>query len=41
MKRPFKDSKKKDRVSFLNDFTHNFYKVCNRTDLVSESYRLP
>ncbi|WP_145142527.1 alpha/beta fold hydrolase [Paenibacillus sp. Y412MC10] len=35
----FLDGLKKDRVAFLDDFTHNFFKAGDRTDLVSESFR--
>ncbi|CAM3375132.1 alpha/beta hydrolase [Paenibacillus lupini] len=35
----FQDGLKKDRVAFLDSFTHNFYKAGDRTDLVSESFR--
>lgn len=36
----FQDGLRKDRIAFINDFTHNFFKVGDRTDLVSEPYRL-
>jgi pimeloyl-ACP methyl ester carboxylesterase len=35
----FQDGLKKDRVAFLDGFTHNFFKAGDRTDLVSESFR--
>lgn len=36
----FQAGLKKDRIAFLNDFTHNFFKAGDRTDLVSEANRL-
>lgn len=36
----FQDGLKKDRVAFLDGFTHNFYKAGDKTDLVSESFRV-
>ncbi|MFC5446669.1 alpha/beta fold hydrolase [Paenibacillus aestuarii] len=36
----FQDGLKKDRIAFINDFTHNFFRVGDRTDLVSEPFRL-
>ncbi|MFC5449212.1 alpha/beta fold hydrolase [Paenibacillus aestuarii] len=38
--RGFQDGLKKDRIAFLDGFTHNFFKAGDRTDLVSESCRL-
>lgn len=36
----FQDGLKKDRIAFLDGFTHNFFKAGDRTDLVSESFRV-
>jgi pimeloyl-ACP methyl ester carboxylesterase len=36
----FQDGLKKDRIAFLVGFTHNFFKAGDRTDLVSESFRV-
>ncbi|MDF2670278.1 MAG: alpha/beta hydrolase [Paenibacillus sp.] len=36
----FQDGLKKDRIVFLDGFTHNFFKAGDRTDLVSESFRV-
>ncbi|MFK7696253.1 alpha/beta fold hydrolase [Paenibacillus sp. HJGM_3] len=36
----FQAGLKKDRIAFLNDFTHNFFKAGDRTDLVSEANRV-
>ncbi|MBM7569157.1 alpha/beta fold hydrolase [Paenibacillus sacheonensis] len=35
----FQDGLKKDRIQFLDDFTHNFFQAGERSDLVSESFR--
>lgn len=34
------DGLTKDRITFLDGFTHNFFKAGDRTDLVSESFRV-
>lgn len=36
----FQAGLKKDRIAFLDGFTHNFFKAGDRTDLVSESFRV-
>lgn len=36
----FQSGLKKDRIAFLDGFTHKFFKAVDRTDLVSESFRL-
>lgn len=36
----FQDGLKKDRIAFLDSFSHNFFKAGDRTDLVSESFRV-
>lgn len=36
----FQDGLKKDRIAFLDGFSHNFFKAGDRTDLVSESFRV-
>lgn len=36
----FQDGLKKDRIAFLDGFTHSFFKAGDRTDLVSETFRV-